>query len=208
MKNDNLFSKKDNWLFEILLQNLFSKDILKKADLELPRKELLDKVFAFISKNGFPVTIDHRDDITSQVDIFILSKKYEYAKVFYAMYFEHTLNGLIDNACHRRKFDDRTRLDIIRSVDIYGKLTWLPRLLGHKVFNSTHVKTIKNLADERNAFVHYKWNIEHDNDAETVNEKKQEDYFKKIKAAVSYMKRYEAEIMFGGSKAKIKKALK
>lgn len=100
MQNDDLFPKRDNWIFEILLQNLFSKGILKKVDIELPGKELLDKVFADISNNGFPVTIDHRDDITSQADYFLIGKKYEYAKVFYAMYFEHTLNGIIENECH------------------------------------------------------------------------------------------------------------
>ncbi|MEJ7676780.1 MAG: hypothetical protein WKG06_02650 [Segetibacter sp.] len=46
------------------------------------------------------MTIDHRDDITSQADYFLIGKKYEYAKVFYAMYFEHTLNGIIENECH------------------------------------------------------------------------------------------------------------
>ena len=208
MTHDNVFPKRENWVYEILVQNLFSKGVFSKDDIKLPRKELLDKVFAYISKNGFPVTIDHRDDITTQADYFVQNKKYEYAKVFYAMYFEHTLNGLIENECYKRKFDDKTRLDIIRSVDIYGKLTWLPKLLGYKVFHLNHLKTIKNLADERNAFVHYKWNTQPEDTNETDNEKELKENFKKIKAAVKYMKRYEAEILYDGSKAKIQRALK
>lgn len=78
----------------------------------------------------------------------------------------------------QRRFDDKTRLDIIRSVDIYGKFTWLPKVLGHKVFNLAHMKTIKNLADDRNAFIHYKWNIETEDIHEADKEKKHEENFK------------------------------
>lgn len=208
MGNEIEFSTSERWAIEIILQNLFAKGVLSREDLEMPNENLFDKAFSFISKNGFPIVVDHRDDILSQANYFLASKKYEYSKVFYAMYFEHTLNGLIENECQRRKIDDKTKSDIIRSVDIYGKLTWIPKLLGFKSFNATHLKTIKGLCDDRNAFVHYKWKPETDENENSADEKFHENYFKNIKAAVKYMKQYESGIFFNGKKSTIRKATK
>ncbi|MEJ7676779.1 MAG: hypothetical protein WKG06_02645 [Segetibacter sp.] len=52
-----------------------------------------------------------------------------------------------------------------------ASLLRLPKVLGHKVFNLAHMKTIKNLADDRNAFIHYKWNIETEDIHEADKEK-------------------------------------
>lgn len=121
------------------------------------------------------------------------------------MYFEHSLNALIQNKCQRRNIEEKMKNDIIRSIDIYGKLTWLPKLLGFKNFNANHLKAIKQLADDRNIFIHYKWKTDPD---ELPKESELETEFKNIKLAVRYMKSYETNLFFRKSKNKLAAKLK
>ncbi len=181
--------------------------IITTDDLKLPKTKLW-KIVAEIATSGkIFYSIDHTVDILLQAELFYSAKQYHFAKVFYSMFFEHSLNYLIRQECERREISDKVIMDITRSVDIFGKLTWLPILIGLKAFSAAHLKTIKRLADDRNGFVHYKWKLIEDYDKKLGKNIKLEAeielQFESIKRAVKYMRFYSSTSLYKGKKAVI-----
>lgn len=218
MKNRKLFTSDNNWMFELILLSYFESGDLTDADLELSRDELLEKVFDHICDNGIKFVTDYRDSILQHANYFQKSNEYEFAIMFFAMYFEHHLNSIICRSCELKEFSETEIKDLIKNVNIQGKLTWLPKLFGHRPINPTHRKTILLLAENRNAFVHYKWQ-----DGEVLTKSKamiatpdkvekeverRQQFLLKIKAAVKYLKLYESTLLYNKNKARIKNALK
>lgn len=196
-----------NKLYGTFIKNLFSEGKLTLEDLHLSELDLTEKVNKLIKNVKIGFVIDHRNGILGQAEFYLKSKNYNYAKIFYAMFFEHSINSLIDYECRKRNIEEKTKIDIIKSVDLYGKLTWLPILFEHNKFNKTHLQTIKRLADDRNSFVHYKWKIKSEDSEESSLEKEMQIEFKKIKHAVKYMKSYESNIFFGKNKGKLERRI-
>jgi hypothetical protein len=192
-------------IMESFTRTLFSVGHLNEADLQLSKEEFYKKI---IDKSELSITIDHRSNIIDQANAFLVVKKFDFAKIFYAMFFEHSLNKIIEHECTKRNFDIKTKTDIIRSVDIYGKLTWLPKIFGNRTFNVSHMNTIKKLSDDRNSFIHYKWKPEADGIIDSAKETKGiNEEIRRIKLAVRYMKNYETHILFEKKKNKLIKKL-
>jgi hypothetical protein len=183
-------------VIENIIQSFFSHGTLTEDDLKLSNIEFFTKLRKMIKGLKLGLVTDHRSSILKQAELFYQNKSYEYSRIFYAMFFEHSLNGILENECQRRKFDEKTRTDIIRSIDIHGKLTWLPLLLGHKKLNPKYVRVIKKLADDRNSFIHYKWKVDLDDDTVLVSDSQITEEFKNIKSAVRYIKFYESHNFF------------
>jgi len=190
-------------LAKTIIRSYFANGDLSD-DLKLSQNDFIQKIQQLTNKSNFQfLTIDHRDSILQKAYDFFEAKEYNLGKVFFAMFFEHSLNSIIDHECFKRKISEKVKIEIIKSVDMNGKLTWLLQLLGLPAFNDNHRKTIKKIADDRNAFIHYKWK------AVDMDERKQEtDELKKIKLALRYMKKYETNILFRNKKQKLERKLK
>lgn len=192
-------------IFHNVVNNLFVRGKLTELDLNLSEKELIVKIFKLMDYfDG--IAIDHRCDILLQAEVFYENGNYEYAKVFYAMFFEHSLNFIIENECYKRKINEKMQKEIIKNINIQGKLTWLLALFGYKKFNQHHLVTIKKLIDNRNAFIHYKWQPTPDNNNDIKLQMDKE--FKRIKSAVKYIKCYEATIFYKKNKGKLNAKIK
>ena len=186
-----------------IIRSYFVNGDLTDADLKLPQNDFFQKVRQVTEKSNFQfLTIDHRDSILEKAYDFFETKEYNLGKVFLAMFFEHSLNSIIDHACFKRKISEKVKIEIIKNVNLNGKLTWLLQLLGLPIFNDNHKKVIIKIADDRNAFIHYKWK------PVNMDERNQEtDELKKIKLAVRYMKKYETTILFQNNKQKLERKL-
>jgi hypothetical protein len=200
-------SKKDKRLalqaVKEIIASYFTDGALTEADLHLSHEEFLAKVRALSDSSNFISVVDYRHSLLQEANNLYEQKKYELAKIIYAMFFEHTLNGFVYHFSTRGSIDEKTQIDIIRSVDIQGKLTWLLKLLGFPPINEKYRKIIKKLSEERNSFIHYKWKSDRqDNDKDYVQD------FKQIKQAVTYMKNYEARILFNKNKTRLASKLK
>ena len=192
---------------ESIITSLFTDGLLTPDDLTLSREDFSNKIMTIVGSSELSVTVDHRDKILIEADTFFKRKEYELSKIMYAMFFEHSLNGLISNYCSRKRFDEKTKVDIIRSVDLQGKLSWLLKILGFPIFNDAHRKIIKKLSDERNSFIHYKWKPEA-SELKTPLTNDIIEEFKSIKKATIYMKKYEAKILFNNKKKHLVTKLK
>lgn len=189
-----------------MINSLFVYGKLTESDLNLSKKDFLNKFRTIIHNCKYNIIVDYRPDILLQAEAFFENKNYEYAKIFYAMFFEHSLNSIIEKECNKRNIDEKMGVEIIKSIGIQGKLTWLLALLGFKRFNHKHLTTIKNLIDNRNAFIHYKWKSNPNDDEDNSTQIQME--FKKIKLAVKYMKYYETSILYNKNKGKLISKLK
>jgi hypothetical protein len=101
------------------------------------------------------------------------------------------------------KINSKITNDIIRSVNFIGKLTWLPAILRLPLIRETHKKIILKLADDRNAYVHYK----HNPDPEDLQDNKINAEFIQIEKSITYFKKYVARILFNGEKGKLENQL-
>lgn len=87
------------------------------------------------------------------------------------------------------------RKEILRSISIQGKCTWLLQLLGARPIAKQHVKMIQHISELRNAFVHYKWTMTdidaspREQDTAIVVAKALKNYEKTIK----YLHKYESD---------------
>lgn len=190
-----------------LLMHLYKEGVINEQDLSNFDSQKT-KILRFLSKNKieWSIIVDHRDDLLD-----IAEEKNDYKGLtiaLYATYVEHTLNKIIHLGCMERNIDFKTQKEIIRS-SIDAKCTWLIKLLGLKPIKAEYIQIIHTVSEERNAFLHYKWQPEKDDTVSDVEKEKKdyEDKIKKIKTLVKYLKTYESRIEFKGKKGKINKSL-
>jgi hypothetical protein len=151
------------------------------------------------------VAIDHRGDLLSQARGFIRTRQYHLGCLLLATWTEHWVNAIVDARCRTMRIPDDERKDLIRSVSLVGKCSWLFRLLGTTSIPRAHLDRIRNLAELRNAFVHYKWQSQDTDEGHTFQKEKAllaralSDFDKSIK----YLQKYETKRLLHGSSRRI-----
>lgn len=203
--------KRKAHIIENILESLFIFGEITDKDIQSKQKrskilEGLEKQLS--SKKSSFITLCYRESLLKTAESFKREKEFDFAKIFYAIFFEHTINSIIDIKIKQNRFSENLKMNIIRNINVYGKFTWLLELLQLPVFNKIHLKTIEKLMDDRNSFIHYKYklrNIDDDFDLSGIKKLKE---FNEINKAINYIKRYESKIAFRGKKKKIKTALK
>lgn len=194
-----------NSVVESLVHSMLAKGDISEEDLS-DREHLLKKLKNLTKNAKFAFVIDHRESILNTANEFFKNEKYDFSIIFFAMYFEHSINHIISHDLEKKKISKKTKMELIKSVNIYGKFTWLLEVLGLPKFNLKHITIINKAASERNAFIHYKWNpdpdIERNNEEQTnislVNE---------LRKSVTYFKKYESRVLYENKKGKLQNAL-
>ena len=142
-------------------EDLLSKDILvEKMKKILDSGEIADIEFV----------TDYSDYLLDKATDFYNSEDFDLSIVFYATFFEHSLNKIIDYQLREKQISKKAKNELIRSVNISGKCGWLLEVLNLPFFNSNHSKNIIELAERRNAFIHYKWNPKVKNESDSQKE--------------------------------------
>lgn len=191
-----------------LMESMYQTGEITDEDFKDFRK-LTIKLLAFTKKKQLGMVVDHREDIVETARKYKKEKDYDYATLFYSIYFEHTLNSIIERVCTRNKLDKKTINEILKNVSIEGKLSWLPCLLKIPNINITHKNLIKKNADNRNAFVHYKFNAGHgDPKIENQEEQNRIATINNLEKTVTYLKKYESRIIYNNNKGHFKNNFK
>ena len=201
--------KREN-LSKVLLNNVI-QSLLKDGNIKLSDldniNEFWKKFKKIYQKTEFKYVIDHSERLVNSARLFIESNNFNEAKIFYATYFEHKLNEIINEICIRKSIEKKQINEIIRKINLNGKLTWLPLLLGIPKISTKHINVIQKLAEDRNAFIHYKYNSISDVSIENKKEKQEKD-IREIEKTITYFKKYTSRILFNNEKTKIIKKLK
>ncbi|GET34716.1 hypothetical protein PbJCM13498_35790 [Prolixibacter bellariivorans] len=212
MKKDfDISPRLSNRIVHSLTESLYASGIFTDDDIK-DKKSLCFALERIIDNGGIDeLTVDYTQSLTAKARKYKNSNELDYARIFYATYFEHEVNALIYLFCLRNKIDNKTQTAIIQSVNIWGKFTWLLQLMNYPKINKNHLNTIKMLADSRNSFIHYKWKDTSDFHSIPDSEKEQEkidNEFERIEKAVKYFRNYCSKIKFKGNKSRIKKLIK
>lgn len=205
-KIPNISDKLSRSVFNSIVHSLFRDGTLTLADFE-DKEKFKKKLLSINAKANYKIIIDHSESLISTARQFNKTGKIENAKLFYATYFEHELNGIIIELCQKKSIDKKTINDIIKSVNLIGKLTWLPLVLGIPQVNVAHKNIILKLADDRNAYIHYKHNPQPD-ESDANKEQKEQEEIKKIEKTITYFKKYVSRILYNKQKTHIDKKLK
>jgi hypothetical protein len=195
--------------FTSLVEQFHANGSISPDDLENPERlrtrldELLAPGFAIIG------IVDHRDRIIEYANRFTDDGEYELALVFYALYFEHTLNVLIQRQLDWLQKGPEVTKGALRSVTFENKLGWFLDLIDLPALNPKYAKAMLQIASERNAFVHYKWQPFPETAAEKDRARlRLQALVASARKSVSYLKRYEARLLHGGMKGKISEVSK
>jgi hypothetical protein len=195
-----------NVFFEKLVHSLFKDGTLTISDFD-DEKKLLKKLHGINNKTEYQIVIDHTEDLLKTARKFNKTGNTNNAKIFYATYFEHQLNGIINELCIKKSINNKETNNIIRSVNLIGKLTWLPLLLGIPQIAIKHKNVILKLAGDRNAYIHYKHNPEPD-EIDENDEQKQQDDIKEIEKTITYFKKYISRTFYKNQKTQLENKLK
>lgn len=204
-------SKRDNErvlfkeLCEDFLPRLYASGIITDADLST-RESFTRWVREFFADREISVVIDHRSSILKTAESYQRSENFDFSAVFYAVFFEHTINHIIDSKLSKDGFKKSTVRELIRSANLEAKLGWVIEIIQLPAIRPSHKKTILSVANKRNAFLHHKWERS-PNDHDT-----QEHHLKQLlasaKKSVAYLRQYESRHLYEGKKGKALKALR
>jgi hypothetical protein len=103
------------------------------------------------------LAIDHASELLPEARRLLRAGKNELSAVYFATYFEHRLDWLIVQICDSKKINGATVKQVLRDTSMRAKCTWVMTLLGHKPFSKEKLRAIDEIAEVRNAFIHYKW---------------------------------------------------
>jgi len=200
-KQDKLQKK----IVHSVIEALYRDEVLSIDDIS-DKKKLNAKLKEIIHTVDFGIVVTHTEDLIKTAKAYTKAKDYNKAKLFYATFFEHALNEIINIVCSRKGIDKKTINQIIRSSSMTIKLTWLPLLLDIPIVIKKHKNIILKLSDDRNAFIHYKFNIEPD-DIDNNKEIKILNEISQIEKTITYFKKYSTKICYKNKKAKLKKII-
>ncbi len=187
-------------LFEHMLDGLIAS-----GDID-PRKKTRDQVHReaaalitcrFRDEAPLLFAIDYRDDLLANARVFRRKNSLGISCVLYATWMEHLINGIVVIKLTREgRFSALSVLEVIRSVNPAGKLTWLLPLVGLPRLSEGHTAVLKELVELRNSFVHYKWRmVPLDDNKEHIRLGR---LLSKIERTVRYLKRYERRNAYHG----------
>lgn len=195
---DQVFARK---LIQVIAESFLIQGHIKIEDFS-DRKKLLEKIIKLLPKNDEDLffTIIHQPTFLKEGYRYVKQKNYSLAYVFYAIYFEHFINEILDMWFKRNLIEYKIYSSLIRRVNLEDKYTWVLGLLKLPKFKEIHWKTIKTISDKRNSFIHYKYNSEPaDAPIDTEKVEWKNDY-KGILKAITYTRRYRTQMVFGGKK--------
>ncbi|MCK4265267.1 hypothetical protein KAW80_02825 [Candidatus Babeliales bacterium] len=184
------------------IESLYIYGHISKDEFSSPEKtrKLLKKMITSLKKEDFHMIVDHKESLLEIADQFKKNDNINFAKVFYAMFFEHAINSVIDIITCREKWTENLKLKLLKKNSLEEKLTWVLELLHLPQFNEKYLNIVKNLVADRNAFVHYKYKPDLDIhltvDQLNKKEEKTQKELNGILKAVNYMKKYESRITY------------
>jgi hypothetical protein len=197
-----------NYALQALAYNYCMRGLINDSDLK-DRKILLNKIYALYKKEKNPfdqVVVIQTPILLNDAKRYRKMRNYSNAVIFYATFFEHSINEIIYNKCNKDNITDDSINKMLR-LNLYDKFTWLLEILKLPSFNKTHIITINEIANKRNTYIHYKFSPEDWTISPKEKNKDIEQLLQKVDLAIKYIKSYLSRITYNNKKSKIDKLL-
>ncbi len=199
MKQDKEEIKFRKDIVSALVESAFIYGLITEKDFD-NRDILLDKVRKGIPKKDSELffTIVHHPDLLERAEDAVKNNEWNYVYVYYATYFEHFINDILCVWAVKQKKPHKVIKELIRKVSIEDKYSWVLELLNAPKFNTKHLKIIKKLSENRNSFLHYKFEPEAANEPAGKEQKEWNTMSRDVKKAVIYSKKYRSKFVWNG----------
>lgn len=146
------------------------------------------------------MSIDHRYSLLEKALYYRRRKSYQDACLFYAMWFEHWINGILARKLVNTGLLSREEFkELIRGTHLRVKYDCLPQLCNLPPIPANHRSTINTIAEIRNSYVHYK-HTPMDFDNEDGEDKRCRKHLTSASRTISYLLKYEDKNIYGGHK--------
>lgn len=100
---------------------------------------------------------DHSDELRRKATEAMGAEEYWFAILFYATWVEHWMNNILISLSRRSNVPEGVAVALIRSCGFNLKMKDVWTSLGAAPFEKEVMRTITELMELRNGFVHYKW---------------------------------------------------
>jgi hypothetical protein len=146
----------------------------------------------------FNFIVDHKDSVLKQARSFAQAAEADFAIMFYAMWIEHWLNGMYAWKSTRVSAREHDLPSQRRFRSMKDKMTsdW-SSTFGEKL-DASWVKTMLEIAEHRNAFVHYKWPIQDDSEDSLGSKDTKLELLGQAECVVVKLKAMEHQMVYGG----------
>jgi hypothetical protein len=180
------------------LYRLAGRLMLESGDIDatqLSEAELAKRIadhLALLADAPLEIAVDHKGKLLRTARLFARSNEMHLAILIAATWMEHWINGFILRRSDHMRLSVEQRNEMLRTVPLAGKCTWLLTILGSRPIAPAHIRHIRQLADERNAFVHYKWVFKDiDEDISATERKRMVRIFDVFEKTVKYLRHYD-----------------
>jgi hypothetical protein len=196
--DSNMSDDIPNELAAAIVEDLI-KGMIATGELDvigLTNREVTLKGIKVLYQNGKKssrfenLTITYAQSLSTKANELYLEKEYDLSIVTYATWWEHWINGVIHSKLSAKDVTEKEFKEVIKSLNIRSKCTWFLKLLDLPQLDSGHLKTMDELVERRNQFVHYKYPSRPIDDPEGTQQKI-DNMFGSIKNAEEYFNDYE-----------------
>lgn len=193
MKERNL-SKTEKKLARTLVNGIAEQMLMngvievRGKSYEEVEKLLYDKIRGWGKQRPMLMGTDHLPSLLRSARQFAKREACNDAILYYAVWFEHWINGLLQRRLHTWSTAEVRAM--LREVNIRGKLTWLLKLTHGIHIDKKHLRVMETIFCKRNEYVHFKWPLE---DVDQLKEEKSilTKLLSAAEGAVDYLRRLE-----------------
>ena len=108
------------------------------------------------------LVVDHRESLHAEAKAQHEAAHVPISIILYATWIEHSINGLLIRGFERQRIPQRIIRTLIRSANVESKMKSLWSDAELPPLDHGLMRSIRQVTERRNAFVHYKWDPEPD----------------------------------------------
>ncbi|MET7715251.1 hypothetical protein [Streptomyces sp. NPDC005407] len=149
------------------------------------------------SDDDVHVVTDHRDDLLKKATDAMRADEHWFAILFYATWLEHWVNDILMSLSVRSGVPEGVAVALVRSCSFNLKIKDVWTSLGATPIEKAHMRTMTDLMEFRNGFVHYKWQPRSISDKDAYDQRV-EEVAVSAQSIVTTLENLEDQLLFSG----------
>ena len=152
------------------------------------------------------VVTDHSEDLLHTAIEAMGSEEYWFAILFYATWVEHWINNILISLSRRSNVPEGVALALVRSCGFNLKMKDVWTSFGATLIEKDVMRTMTELMELRNGFVHYKWQARMSSDKERQDQRVKEVALEGQKL-ITILQEIENQVLFLGRRKSLRAQL-
>ncbi|WP_275558853.1 hypothetical protein [Streptomyces sp. 5-6(2022)] len=158
------------------------------------------------SDDDVHVVTDHCDDLLKKAVCAMRADEHWFAILFYATWLEHWVNNVLMSLSVRSGVSEGVAVALVRSCSFHVKIKDVWTSLGAAPLEKSHIRTMADLMEFRNGFVHYKWQSRSISDKDAYDQRV-EEVAVSAQNLVATLEKLEDQLLFSGRRKALRAQL-